>query len=124
MSYYHAKDQEGSDEWAAYLNTGRTGRIDTDDVRACLEQLMNRMIAASEAPTLDGKRFFSPQQREEIFAKSQGKCALCEMKLSKTNFHADHIVPHGQGGPTEVENGQALCTACNRKKGGSPELFV
>jgi hypothetical protein len=123
LSYYRARDQEGTDEWAAYLNTGRTGRIDTDDVRACLEQLMNRMIAASEAPPLDGKRFFSPEQRTQIFQRSEGKCALCKMKLSLTNFHADHIVPYRHGGKTTVENGQALCTACNRKKGGNPELF-
>ncbi len=122
-SYWHARDQEGSDEWAAYLNTGRTGRIDTDDVRACVEQLMNRMIGASEAEALDPKRFFSREQRGEIFANSKGKCALCGIKLTKTNFHADHIVPHRQGGPTEVKNGQALCTACNRKKGGNAELF-
>lgn len=122
-AYYEDKDKEGSDEWAAYTNTGRSGRIDTDDVRACLEQLMNRIITATDAEPLDAKRFFSTGQREEIFNRSKGKCAHCEINLSRTNFHADHVRPYIHGGPTTVENGQALCTACNRKKSGNPELF-
>lgn len=124
LAYYRAKDKEASDEWVAYLNTGRTGRIDTDDVRACLEQLMNRIVIEADAEPLDQKRFFSASQRMEILKKSKGRCAHCEIELSKTNFHADHVKPHRYGGQTTVENGQALCTACNRKKGGSPELFV
>jgi hypothetical protein len=122
-TYYEAKDREGADEWAAYTNTGRSGRIDTDDVRACLEQLMNRIIIAADAEPLDPKRFFSQGQRDEIFSRSKRKCAHCEIDLSRTNFHADHVRPYIHGGPTTVENGQALCTACNRKKSGNAELF-
>ncbi|MBI4302099.1 MAG: HNH endonuclease [Chloroflexi bacterium] len=123
IEYFRTKDVEGTDEWAAYLNTGRTGRIDTDDVRACLEQLMNRIIISAELVPLDPQRFFSQEQRVKIFENSGGKCAQCGIDLSKSNFHADHIVAHSLGGKTTVENGRALCTACNRKKGGSPELF-
>ena len=123
LEYYRAKDKEATDEWVAYLNTGRTGRIDTDDVRACLEQLMNRMLIAADAEPLDPKRFFTTSQRMEIFKKWKGKCAHCDIQLSKTNFHADHIRAHKHAGPTTVENGQALCTACNRKKGGDADLF-
>lgn len=123
-AYYRAKDKEGEDEWAAYVNTGRTGRIDTDDVRKSLEQLMNRIIIAADAEPLDPKRFFSASQRMEIFRSANGECELCETKISKTNFHADHKRPHSHGGATTVENGQALCTGCNRKKSGKSELFA
>lgn len=123
IDYFRAKDVEGTDEWAAYLNTGRTGRIDTADVRACLEQLMNKVIIAAELAPLDQKRFFTPEERMLIFEESAGKCAQCGMQLSKSNFHADHITPYSKGGQTVPENGQALCTACNRKKGGNPTLF-
>jgi len=124
LNYYAAKDKENSEEWVSYMHTGRTGRIDTDDVRVCLEQLMNHIILAARAEPFDKKRFFTGAQREEIYAKSQGKCAICGIELSRTNFHADHAKPFREGGKTEVSNGQALCSKCNREKGGNPELFA
>jgi hypothetical protein len=30
--------------------------------------------------------------------------------------HTDHVVPHEEGGPTAVANGQGLCEACNHAK--------
>lgn len=30
--------------------------------------------------------------------------------------HTDHVVPHGAGGPTSVDNSQGLCEACNYAK--------
>lgn len=117
--YHSAREEEHSPEWLAYLSTGRTGRIDTDDVQVCLEQLKNRMIQAASLEPKDPKRFFSAEQREKIYANGGGSCAACGIELSLTNFHADHIVPHSKGGKTELENGQALCTACNWQKGPS-----
>lgn len=116
-SYHCARQEEDSVEWVAYLSTGRTGRIDTDDVQICLEHIKNRMICAADLEPKDPKRFFSSEQRREIFDRSNGRCELCNIKLSKTNFHADHTKPHSLGGPTTLENGRALCTACNQKKG-------
>ena len=119
--YQSAREQEESPEWRAYLVTGRTGRIDTDDVRVCLEQVKNRMIDAADLPPKEPQRLFSAEQRKEIYNKSGGSCVFCAIELSKTNFHADHIVPYSQGGKTTVDNGQALCTSCNLKKGGAAQ---
>lgn len=122
LDYYGARDSEGTDEWAAYLKTGRSGRIDTDDVRDCLEQLSNRIVAVSSAEPLDKTRGFTVLQRSEIFSRSGGSCAICHTAITPTNFHADHIKPHKSGGQTVVENGQALCSRCNRLKGGRSVL--
>ena len=115
-SYHCAREIEENPEWAAYLSTGRTGRIDTDDVRICLEHLKSSMILAATLEPKDPQRIFSSGQRKKIFEKSSGSCALCYIELSETNFHADHILPHSQGGQTTVENGQALCSKCNTQK--------
>lgn len=41
---------------------------------------------------------------------------MCQVELP-TDWHADHIIAHANGGETDVINGQALCPTCNRKKG-------
>ena len=65
---------------------------------------------------MTNNRFFNQSQKKEIFLKSGGKCQLCSCNISLDNFHADHIIPHSQGGKTEIQNGQALCPKCNFKK--------
>lgn len=48
---------------------------------------------------------------------SGGKCSLCKVKLTRKNYHADHIHPYSKGGRTITANGQALCDKCNLRKG-------
>ena len=121
--YYKKKDETSSEEWTCYLNTGRSGRMDTDEVKVCLEQLMNYIINASEADPKDPSGFFTAVQRKDLLQKAESKCANCHIELSETNFHADHIVPRSKGGKSDVKNGQVLCTKCNRVRGGLKWLF-
>ena len=50
-----------------------------------------------------------------LFMKANGHCT-CGVELGD-DWHADHIVPLSKGGPTTIDNGQALCATCNIKKG-------
>jgi superfamily II DNA or RNA helicase len=36
-------------------------------------------------------------------------------------MHGDHVIPWSRGGPTTMENLQALCGSCNLRKGSSPQ---
>lgn len=119
LGYYELITQETSVEWKNYVNTGRTGRIDTDDVKRCLGDLVNQVLLFTNAEPLDPQRFFSADMRAMIFKNSGGNCQNCGTKISVDNFHADHIKAHSDGGPTIVANGQALCTACNYTKGST-----
>lgn len=65
---------------------------------------------------LDSRRFFSSSQRQELYALAEGRCQRCFKPLGQ-GWHADHRIPWADGGPTEVENGQALCNPCNLLKG-------
>lgn len=65
---------------------------------------------------LDPQRFFDAGQRQVLFSLADGLCELCGEELD-IGWHADHRIPWASGGPTTVENGQALCAGCNRKKG-------
>lgn len=66
---------------------------------------------------LDSQRLFNEEQRVVIFRRSGGKCQMCETEIDQTNFDADHITRHVDGGLTVVSNGRALCQNCNRSRG-------
>ncbi|MFJ3755446.1 HNH endonuclease [Streptomyces sp. NPDC090080] len=67
-------------------------------------------------PGFDAQRFFNARQRQLIYEQAEGLCQRCGIPLG-TGWHADHRIPWADGGPTTIENGQALCEGCNLRKG-------
>lgn len=67
------------------------------------------------------KRRFSGSERIQAFVVSKGHCRICGIALT-SGFHADHVVPYSKGGATDTSNVQALCPACNLKKGSRVEM--
>lgn len=65
----------------------------------------------------DCQRLFDETQRRVIYRKNKGVCQGCGKKCEWNDYQADHIVPWSQGGETTIENGQVLCSSCNKKKG-------
>lgn len=63
-------------------------------------------------------RRFGAAARVALFLAADGRCAQCGGQLEPA-WHADHVVPVRAGGPTVPANGQALCPACNLRKGGA-----
>ncbi|MFY7913183.1 MAG: HNH endonuclease [Rubrivivax sp.] len=62
------------------------------------------------------RRRFSSRQRTVLALRAAGACERCGGRLGRT-FHADHVRPFSKGGPTTLNNGQALCAACNLRRG-------
>jgi superfamily II DNA or RNA helicase len=62
------------------------------------------------------RRHFNSSERVALYLASSGVCSLCGVRL-EPGWHADHVHPWSAGGPTDIVNGQALCPACNLKKG-------
>jgi len=62
------------------------------------------------------KRAFNRLQKRVLAWRAAGRCQHCGAVLDK-GFHADHVVSFSRGGATVTNNGQALCAACNLKKG-------
>lgn len=55
----------------------------------------------------------------------QGRiCALCERAIPFDLMHGDHIHPWIKGGPTTLDNCQALCGSCNLRKGSRPQSIA
>lgn len=65
----------------------------------------------------DPRRMFTTFQRTQIFLAANGACQGCGEGLGP-GWEADHVISWAEGGPTEVENGQALCPRCHRSKPG------
>jgi hypothetical protein len=75
--------------------------------------------------TKDKRRSFSEAEKIEIYRRDNGLCQMCldenkpkkEAQVSWSDYEADHVLPHSQGGMTMVDNAQVLCTFHNRQKG-------
>jgi len=74
----------------------------------------------------DDARDFSIEQKNELFAEQTENgvcsCRKCGIDFGKTEYRADHIVPHKQNGPTIVQNGQLLCLDCNEQKSSGMDV--
>ena len=66
------------------------------------------------------QRLFSKADRRSAFIAANGVCQQCGDDLP-ANFHADHVIPYSASGSTTLDNIQALCPACNLKKGATYE---
>lgn len=64
----------------------------------------------------DAQRFYTQDQRNILYDLAEGRCEGCSAPLVD-GWEADHKVPWADGGRTVIENGQALCAPCNRRKG-------
>lgn len=60
-------------------------------------------------------RAFSAEEKRELWFRARGRCCICHVALTQ-GWHADHIIPWKEGGPTTIDNGQALCRPCNLRK--------
>lgn len=104
----------------------------TDSARADSPALMKSRhdymlrVFLNELPHLvpkDPNRGFSEAQRLALFFRTAPDYVCqdeeCNKKISQTDFEADHIVAHSNGGQTTLDNGQALCRPCNQAKGAN-----
>ena len=60
----------------------------------------------------DPRRAFTDVQRAQILARQHHECGYCGHELERFEVH--HIVPWARGGPTETDNGVALCLPCHK----------
>ncbi len=118
-----AQEPQEDDEMYGYHQAiyQRTGAESAQKTRR--EVLIKDLLASMpDLALLDKQRQFTEEQRRVIYRRASGECinpnnnSECVKNCTWDNWHADHIIPHSQGGQTTVENGQLLCPSCNLKK--------
>lgn len=57
------------------------------------------------------------KQKQAVYERDKGACQICG--LTDATIQYDHKIPLERLGPTEVENLQLLCRACNVEKRGA-----
>jgi len=80
--------------------------------------MLERFLREYNPPMLDENRFFSEEQKREIFRRDQGRCQLCGKRLEfgDENTHYHHKIPHSIGGPTSIDNSMLVCKNCHFNK--------
>jgi len=63
-----------------------------------------------------GRTLRSKRLRAVLYCAANGKCQICGEELGE-DWHADHVVPWSVTNRTNVHEMQALCSACNLRKG-------
>lgn len=56
--------------------------------------------------------------RHGIYARDNGRCQYCGLRVSKKEMQYEHVTPRAQGGKTCWENIVVACMTCNQKKAG------
>ena len=59
------------------------------------------------------RRAMTPKRRDEALLRSEGRCALCKVKLGEA-FEVDHPITLFLGGADDESNTVALCVPCHR----------
>jgi len=68
----------------------------------------------------DKRRNFNDEERRILWIMSEDKkCGICGKPVEWNDYEIDHIVPHSQGGLTELQNAQITHKSCNASKAGN-----
>lgn len=60
--------------------------------------------------------------RRVIYERDGGICMKCGKKVTRDNYHVDHIIPISKGGSEwDLNNLELACPECNLKKGAKHE---
>ena len=118
-------DESTDTDLLTFSNRRQQGESDLE-VRDIMRQIFFEYLKEHTIELIDKdeKRAFTELERVLIYRKGKGFCQQCleenqklKAKVSWSQYQADHVLPHGKGGRTVLDNGELLCSYHNQSKG-------
>lgn len=89
---------------------------------------MEEMLRMLSPTALDATRSFPPADKKCIYLRDEHLCQWCRMRgehssVNWNNAEYHHIVPHSEGGKTEVSNGALMHPKCHPRSQAAVATF-
>ncbi len=91
-----------------------------------IKTIISKLFEVGIVKTKDSRRVFTREEKQHVAHLQNGKCACCGEVLDIDNtssYEGDHIVPHSEGGKTELDNCEVLCLVCHQSKTTQFEFY-
>ena len=62
-------------------------------------------------------RFATAEMKRRPYGLYKGTCYLCGGWFAYDDMVAEHVIPRGRGGQTDMDNLRIACRPCNKAKG-------
>ena len=85
------------------------------DLPALIHELRvrRRDLKAESKLTNKPRAALTNAQRQQVLAKTEGRCHICGGIIAEATWHADHVFPHSSGGTHSVDNYLPAHAVCN-----------
>lgn len=84
-----------------------------------IETIKLKLFEVGIIKSKDGRRIFSKEEKQQKAHLQNCKCACCQESIDVDNtssYEGDHIIPHSEGGKTDLSNCEVLCIECHQLK--------
>ena len=114
--------------YSEYGQLTQTSIANADTIRRRHAFFSEAMLELLAPKKLDEKRMFSNLERETVFFRDNGICQFCRMngtehKIAWEECQFHHVVPHADGGVTNIGNAALVHKDCHPKAQGDVEKF-
>ena len=105
--------------WRRYIQYTQTAANELSSIESrhvfFFEQMLCFMEETKTLINKDSERAFIEAAREYIFFRDDKKCLMCDSEVVWREAEIHHVIPHAEGGKTEIDNGALVHKDCHPK---------
>ena len=109
--------------YGQYARTNSDGAVSIRRRQDYFSSCMVKFLGDSLIPKYP-TRLFNDLERQCIYWRDDGDCQVCGFKVDWSSSEVHHVIPHGKGGRTVVENGALVHPGCHPKSNDEVDDFT